>query len=234
MPGDPFRTALIARYLEGAEEKAFSREYRTFTGTVAGVPVSTCSSGIGGPSAAIAVEELSELGAHTFLRVGTCGAAQPGMRLGELVIATGSVRSEGTPNGYVPLEFPAIASIDIVAACREAARAAGASAHLGIIRSVDALYSDLIPSSMPRREDLEHELEVWARAGVVANDMESATILVVSSVRKLRAGVILLVVDELGAGEIHHLDPSHMDRMLRVAVDAIRRLIEQDRDAARQ
>jgi uridine phosphorylase len=134
----------------------------------------------------------------------------------------------------VPLEFPAIASIDIVAACREAARAAGASAHLGIIRSVDALYSDLIPSSMPRREDLEHELEVWARAGVVANDMESATILVVSSVRKLRAGVILLVVDELGAGEIHHLDPAHMDRMLGVAVDAIRRLIEQDRDAARQ
>jgi uridine phosphorylase len=234
MPGDPFRTALIAQYLEGAEEKAFSREYRTFTGTVAGVPVSTCSSGIGGPSAAIAVEELSELGAHTFLRVGTCGAAQPGIKLGELVIATGSVRSEGTPNGYVPVEFPAVASIDIVAACREAAAAAGAGAHLGIIRSVDALYSDLIPASMPRREDLEHELEVWARAGVVANDMESATILVVSAVRKLRAGVILLVVDELGAGEIHHLHPSHMDRMLRVAVDAIRRLIERDRDAARQ
>jgi uridine phosphorylase len=234
MPGDPFRTELIARHLEGAEEKAFSREYRTFTGAVAGVPVSTCSSGIGGPSAAIAVEELSELGAHTFLRVGTCGAAQPGMKLGELVIATGSVRSEGTPNGYVPVEFPAVASIDVVAACREAAAAAGAAAHLGIIRSVDALYSDLIPASMPRREDLEHELEVWARAGVVANDMESATILVVSAVRKLRAGVILLVVDELGAGEIHHVDPTHMDRMLGVAVDAIRHLIERDRDAARQ
>src|SRR6266851_9635989 len=177
MPGDPFRTALIAQYIEGAEEKAFSREYRTFTGTVGGAPVSTTSSGIGGPSAAIAVEELSELGAHTFLRVGTCGAAQPGIKLGELVIATGSVRSEGTPNGYVPVEFPAVASIDIVAACREAAAATGAGAHLGIIRSVDALYSDLIPASMPRREDLEHELEVWARAGVVANDMESATIL---------------------------------------------------------
>jgi uridine phosphorylase len=234
MPGDPFRTALIAPYLEGAEEKAFSREYRTFTGTLGGVPVSTCSSGIGGPSAAIAIEELSELGAHSFLRVGTCGAAQPDMKLGELVIATGSVRSEGTPNGYVPVEYPAIASLDIVTACREAAGAAGATARLGIIRSVDALYSDLIPASMPRREELEHELEVWARAGVVANDMESATILVVSSVRKLRAGVILLVVDELGAGEIHHLDPSHMDRMLRVAVDAIRRLIEQDRGAAHQ
>lgn len=234
MPGDPFRTALIANYLDGAEEKAFSREFRTFTGTVGGVPVSTCSSGIGGPSAAIAVEELSELGAHTFLRVGTCGAAQPGIKMGDLVIATGSVRSEGTPNGYVPLEYPALASIDVVAACREAAAAASATAHLGVIRSVDALYSDLIPARMPRHEELDHELKVWARAGVVANDMESATIMVVSAIRKRRAGVILLVVDELGAGEIHHLDPSYMDRMLRAAVDAIRRLIEQDRAGSRQ
>lgn len=233
MPGDPFRTALIARHLDGAEEKAFSREYRTFTGTVEGTPVSTTSSGIGGPSAAIAVEELSELGAHTFLRVGTCGAAQPGIKMGDLVIATGSVRSEGTPDAYVPREYPAIAHPDVVNACVAAAAAAGAGHHLGIIRSVDALYSDLVPSRMPRREAVEAELLMWSRAGVVANDMESSTIMVVSSLRKLRAGVILLCVDELGAGEIHHLDPALMDRMLRVAVDAIRRLILSDA-AARQ
>jgi uridine phosphorylase len=228
MPGDPFRTALIAEYLDDAEEKAFSREYRTFTGTVEGARVSTTSSGIGGPSAAIAVEELSELGAHTFLRVGTCGAAQSGIKMGDLVIATGSVRSEGTPDAYVPREYPAIAHPDVVNACVAAAEAAGAGHHLGIIRSVDALYSDLIPARMPRREALEAELLMWSRAGVVANDMESSTILVVSSLRKLRAGVILLCVDELGAGEIHHLDPAFMDRMLRVAVDAIRRLVQRD------
>jgi uridine phosphorylase len=228
MPGDPFRTALIAKYLDGAEEKAFSREYRTFTGTVEGARVSTTSSGIGGPSAAIAVEELSELGAHTFLRVGTCGAAQSGIKMGDLVIATGSVRSEGTPDAYVPREYPAIAHPDVVNACVAAAEAAGAGHHLGIIRSVDALYSDLIPARMPRREALEAELLMWSRAGVVANDMESSTILVVSSLRKLRAGVILLCVDELGAGEIHHQDPAFMDRMLRVAVDAIRRLVQRD------
>lgn len=228
IPGDPFRTALIARHLEGAEEKAFSREYRTFTGSVDGVPVSTTSSGIGGPSAAIAVEELSELGAHTFLRVGTCGGAQPGIRQGDLVIATGAVRSEGTPDGYIPKEYPAIAHPHVVQAAVEAAEAAGAAHHLGVIRSVDALYSDLVPARMPRREALEAELEMWSRAGVVANDMESSTILVVSSLRGLRAGVILLCVDELGAGEIHHLDPAHMDRMLRVAVDAIRRLVRRD------
>ncbi len=228
VPGDPFRTALIARYLDGAEEKAFSREYRTFTGSLEGVPVSTTSSGIGGPSAAIAVEELGELGARTFLRVGTCGAAQSHVRKGDLIIATGSVRSEGTPDGYVPKEFPAIAHPHVVQACVEAAEAAGAPYHLGIIRSVDALYSDLVPARMPRREELELELKLWERAGVVANDMESSTIMVVSALRRYRAGVVLLCVDELGAGEIEHLDPALMDRMLRVAVDAVRRLVKRD------
>lgn len=230
-PGDPFRTPLIATYLADAREMAFSREYRSFTGTLDGAKVTAISSGVGGPSAAIGIEELGELGAHTFLRVGTCGAAQPEVKMGDLVIATGSVRTEGTPNAYVPLEYPAIASLDVVVAAREAAEAAGAPFHLGVIRSVDALYSDLLPDRMPMREHLKQELEVWARAGVVANDMESASVLVVSSLRKYRAGVILLCVDELGAGEIHHLDPGYMDRMLMVAIDAIRRLIRRDREA---
>jgi uridine phosphorylase len=234
IPGDPARTALIASHLEGAREMAFSREYRTFTGTVGGAAVSAVSSGIGGPSAAIAVEELGELGTHTFLRVGTCGAAQPGIKMGDLVVATGAVRSEGTPNGYVPVEYPAIADHQVVTACVQAATAAGVRHHLGVIRSVDALYSDLIPDRMPRREELKRELEMWSRAGVIANDMESSTILIVSSLRGYRAGVILLCVDELGAGEIHHLDDSHMERMLKVAVDAIRRLVEADRAAPRK
>jgi uridine phosphorylase len=228
IPGDPARTELIAAHLEGAREMAFSREYRTFTGRLRGVPVSTCSSGIGGPSAAIAVEELSELGAHTFLRVGTCGGAQPEVRLGELVIATGAVRSEGTPSGYVPVDYPAIASHQLVKASVEAAEAAGLRHHVGLIRSVDALYSDLVPDRLPRAHQLREELELWQRAGILAHDMESSTILVVSSLKRLRAGVILLCVDELGTGEIHHLDAAYMDGMLRVAVDAIGRLISED------
>lgn len=233
-PGDPGRTPLIAKYLDGAREVAFSREYRTFTGSLGGASVSAISSGMGGPSAAIGLEELSELGSHTFVRVGTCGAAQPDMRMGDLVIATGAVRSEGTPDGYVPKEFPAIAHPHVVNALVEAAEAAGAPYHLGVIRSVDALYSDLVPARMPRREELERELEMWSRAGVVANDMESSTLMVVASIRRLRAGVILLVVDELGAGEIHHVDPAWMDRMLRVATQAVRLLIERDRAAPRK
>jgi uridine phosphorylase len=228
VPGDPFRTRLIADHLEDAVEKAWTREFRTFTGHIDGTPVSTCSSGIGGPSMAIAVEELGELGVHTFLRVGTCGAAQPGMRLGDLVVATGAVRSEGTPDAYVPRDYPALASHDVVDACVEAARAAGVDHHLGVIRSVDALYADLVPERMPRPAELRAELDMWSRAGVMANDMESSTMMVVSALRGRRSGVILLVVDELGEGEIHHLEPTAMDRLLRVAVDAVRRLIKRD------
>lgn len=231
VPGDPGRTPMIAKFLDDAHEVAFSREYRTFTGTVAGVPVSTMSTGMGGPSVAIAVEELSELGVHTFLRVGTFGAAQPEVKMGDLVIAEGSVRTEGTPNGYVPLEYPAIASLDVVNALVAAAQAAGAPHHLGVIRSVDALYSDLVPEQMPRSRELKEELEMWARAGVLGNEMESSTLFVVARIRRLRAGTLDLCVDEVGAGEIHHLDQSYMDRMLKVAVDAIRRLIEKDRAA---
>ena len=232
IPGDPFRTALIARHLVDARERAWSREYRTFTGHIGGTPVSTCSSGIGGPSMAIAVEELGELGATTFIRVGTCGASQRNIHMGDLVIGTGAVRSEGTPDGYVPREFPAMASHEVVAALVDAAKEEQVPYHVGVIRSVDALYSDLAPERMPRPALARAEVEMWSRAGVMANDMESSTMMVVSSIRGYRSGVILLVVDELGEGEIHHLDPWHMDRMLAVATRAVALLIDRDGAAA--
>lgn len=231
VPGDPFRTPLIAKHLDGAQEIAFSREYRTFTGTVEGVKVSAMSSGMGGPSVAIGVEELHELGVHTLLRVGTCGALQREVKMGDLVIAYAAVRSEGTPDGYVPKEYPAVASLHVVNALVEAAEAANAPYHVGLMRSVDALYSDLVPDQMPR-PDLRAELDMWTRAGIIGNDMETSTLYVVSRLRGMRAGTVCLCVDEVGAGEIHHLDPSYMDRMLAVAVDAIRRLIKHDQRAA--
>jgi uridine phosphorylase len=229
IPGDPFRTPLIARALEGAREVTWSREYRSFTGALDGIPVTTCSSGIGGPSLAIAIEELAELGAHTFLRVGTCGGAQPQVRLGDLVVATGAVRSEGTPDAYVPREYPAVADHEVVAAVREAALAADVPHHVGLVRSVDALYADLVPDRLPRGAALRAEAEVWSRAGVLANDMESGTLMVVASLRGLRAGTVLLCVDEVGAQEIPHPDPRHLDRLVEVAVDAVRRLVAAER-----
>jgi uridine phosphorylase len=231
VPGDPFRTPSIARHFQDPKEVAFSREYRTFTGTVDGVKVSAMSSGMGGPSVAIGVEELHELGVHTLLRVGTCGALQPQVKMGDLVIALAAVRSEGTSDGYVPREYPAVASLHVINALIEAAEAAKVPYHVGVMRSVDALYSDLVPDTMPR-PDLKPELEMWTKAGVIGNDMEASTLYVVSRIRGMRAGTICLCVDEVGAGEIHHLDPSYMDRMLSVAVDAIRLLIKRDQRAS--
>ena len=167
------------------------------------------------------------------MRVGTCGALQSGIKMGDLVIAIGAVRSEGTPDGYVPKEYPAIASLDVVNALIESAEASRVPYHVGLMRSVDALYSDLVPDQMPR-PDLRGELEMWSKAGIIGADMETSTLLIVSRLRKMRAGTVCLCVDEVGAGEIHHLDPSYMDRMLAVAVDAIRRLIKRDASAAQR
>jgi uridine phosphorylase len=153
--------------------------------------------------------------------------------MGDLVIAIGSVRSEGTPDGYVPKEYPAIASLDVINALVEAAEAKHVPYHVGLMRSVDALYSDLLPDQMPR-PDLRPELDMWTRAGIIGNDMETSTLLIVSRIRKMRAGTVCLCVDEVGAGEIHHLDPSYMDRMLSTAVDAIRLLIKRDQLASKR
>ncbi len=226
LPGDPFRTERIAGHLEAAREVAFSREFRTFTGLAGGRPVSAVSSGIGGPSVAIAVEELAPLGVRTIIRVGTCGALQPEIALGDLVIATAAVRSEGTPDSYVPRAFPAVADREVVSALVEAARADAVAHHTGVVRSVDGLYPELTPGSMPLREALTAELQTWKRAGVLGSDMESATLFIVSYLRGIRAGTILLCVDEVESGEIHHLDPSLTDRLIAVAVDAARRLSE--------
>jgi uridine phosphorylase len=226
LPGDPFRTERIAGHLEDAREVAFSREFRTFTGRAGGHLVSAVSSGIGGPSTAIAVEGLAALGVHAIIRVGTCGALQPGVALGDLVIATATVRSEGTPDTYLPRSFPAVADRDVVTALVESARAAGAAHHTGIVRSVDGLYADITPHVMPMRESILEELQIWRRAGVLASDMESATLFIVSHLRGIRAGTILLCVNEVEEGEIQPLDPLLMERLIAVAVDAARRLAE--------
>lgn len=232
IPGDPARTALLAAHFDGAREVAFNREYRTFTGQLEGVPVSACSSGMGGPSTAVGIEELSGLGVHTFIRVGTCGAAQPEIAVGDVVIATGAVRTEATATAYVPVEYPAVADRGVVAALEAGAAEVGARAHTGIVRAVDALYADLTPELLPRGPVLAADIDMWRRAGVLANDMESATLLVLASLKRLRAGTVLLCVNALETGAIGGVPADPMERLARVAVAALRRLIEADRRAS--
>jgi len=226
LPGDPGRCEPIARLFERPRLIAQNREFTTYTGELDGRPISVCSTGIGSPSTAIAVEELGAVGARTFIRVGTTGSIQPEVHFGDLVVATAAVRDEGTTPPYVALSYPAVADHELVKALVAAGRKHGRRIHAGIVRSHDSLYTDLQPERKPRREALEAELTVWKRARVLSNDMESSTIFTLCGLNGWRGGAVLMVVNESGEA---HIDPERVGSldltpMFRVALDASRDL----------
>lgn len=235
LPGDPGRCASIAARLDDARLVAQNREFTTYTGSLDGEPVSVTSTGIGGPSTAIAVEELAAIGADTLIRVGTSGAMQNYLRNGDLVIAQAAVRDEGTSSQYLPLSYPAVAHLDTVLALQDGARAVGARVYTGIIRSGDALYADLAPHSIPINALAGGSANrMWSEARVLCADMEAATLFVVSSIRGLRAGTILVVVNTVGEGAIAvTAAATQLDIMIQAAVGALRTLIAADRAARR-
>jgi uridine phosphorylase len=234
LPGDPGRVPRLASRLHGAREVAVHREYTTWTGALDGVPVSVTSTGIGGPSTAIAVEELCNIGGHTFVRVGTCGGMQPGQRRGDVIVAQAAVRDEGTSRQYIPLDWPAVAHLDVVDALRESARASGVGWHVGVVQSKDSFFGEMEPERMPIATELQARWEVWTRIGVLASEMECATLFTVAAVRGARAGAVLVVVN---ATPLHEAMPAPealpIDSLLDVAVDGVRRLIAADRAAGR-
>lgn len=220
LPGDPGRVEQIASFLTDAKKIAHHREYVTYTGTLNGVPVSVTSTGIGGPSAAIAMEELIAVGADTFIRVGTAGMLQDYFDLNDCIIATGSVRDEGTSRQYIPLSYPAVAHYEVVNALVQAAKKCGKRAHVGIVQSKDAFYGEAEPEYMPTRPMLEYQYAAWTKGRVLASEMESAALFVVSSIRNTRAGCILN-----NRGDINET--------IAVAVEAMRIMIEQDKQNGR-
>jgi uridine phosphorylase len=226
LPGDPGRVESIAKLLDSPRLVARNREYTTYTGRLDGQMVSVCSTGIGSPSTAIAVEELAAIGATTFIRVGTTGSIQQGVGFSDLVIATAAVRDEGTTPSYVPISYPAVADFAMVSAMVAAARAANQRVHAGIVRSHDALYTDLHAGRMPRREELEQALQVWHRARVLCNDMETSTIFIICALRNLRGGSVLTVVNEPGEEGIDPARVAALDLtpMFQVALAAVRQL----------
>lgn len=220
LPGDPGRVPLIASFLDEAEEVAHNRELRTFTGTLDGVPVSVTSTGIGGPSTAIAVEELTRIGADTFIRVGTSGLMQPDfMRSGDLVVVTGAVRDEGTGSEYMPLAFPALADLDVVACLRQACRDRGVRHHTGLSHTQDSFFAGMRTAEMPLATKLQAEQRAWVAGGVLCWEMEAAALYVVSRVLGTRAGGIMLALSDERHGP---------ENLCETAVAGLRRLIEQD------
>jgi len=235
LPGDPGRCELIAAHFAEARLISRNREYTTYSGFLDGVPVSVTSTGIGGPSTAIAVEELAAIGADTLIRVGTSGAMQNYLHNGDLIIAQAAVRDEGTSSQYVPLSYPAVAHLDAVLALQRSVRDLGARAYTGIVRSADALYADLAPNTIPLAMLTGGSAaRMWSEARVLAADMESATLFVVGSIRGLRTGTILVVVNAVGEGAIQETNAtaSALDGVIHAAVGALRVLIAQDAKTA--
>lgn len=189
LPGDPARIDRIAQYLEQPKELACNREFRSIKGIYKGVEILAVSTGIGGPSTAIVVEELAAIGVKNMIRIGSCGALQKGIHVGDLVLVSSAVRDEGTSKTYIDTAYPAAADFDLLNACREAAREENLPYHIGIARSHDSFYTD----------DKQEVYQFWKEKGVIASDMETAGLYVVGRLRGVNCASILNVV--VGSGE---------------------------------
>lgn len=231
LPGDPKRCKKIAEHLDDAKLVADSREFVTYTGTLNGVKVSVTSTGIGGPSAAIALEELVKAGADTFIRVGTSGGIDLSVKSGDLVIATGAVRMEGTSKEYAPIEYPAVADIEVVNALIGAAKEMCVPYHAGVVESKDSFYGQHTPESKPVSYELLNKWEAWKRMGCLASEMESAALYIVGSYLRVRIGTVLLVMANQERAKEGLDNPVVHDTELpiKTAVEAIRSLIREDR-----
>ena len=235
LPGDPGRCEKIAAYFDEPYHVSTNREYCIWNGKIAGETVSVCSTGIGGPSAAIAIEELVACGAHTFIRVGTCGGIDLSVKAGDVVIANGAVRQDGTSREYAPLEFPAVSDPDVMFALREAAKEMGVTNHTGVVQAKDSFYGQHSPQRMPTSTALLEQWEAWKRLGVLASEMESGTLFTVGSFLRVRCGSVFSVVwnqERANAGLDTDADEHHDTTLaIKVGVEALKKLIISDREA---
>lgn len=232
LPGDPKRCEKIAAFFDDSKLVADSREYVTYTGYLNGEKVSVTSTGIGGPSASIAMEELVLCGADTFIRVGTRGGIDMNVKGGDIVVATGAIRMEGTSREYAPIEFPAVPDLGVTNALAESAKACGYTYHTGVVQCKDAFYGQHEPERMPVSYELLNKWEAWKRLGCKASEMESAALFVVASHLGVRCGSEFLVVgnQERNAAGLDNPIVHDTEAAIKVAVEALRRLIKEDKE----
>ena len=231
LPGDPKRCEKIAKYFDDAKLVGDNREYVTYTGYLNGEKVSVCSTGIGGPSAAIAMEELANIGADTFIRVGTSGAMQLDILNGDSIIATGAIRMEGTSREYAPIEFPAVANIEVTNALIKAADKLNCPRHVGVVQCKDSFYGQNTPDIMPTKEDLLYKWGAWIELGALCSEMESAALFTVAAYRRVRCGSILLSIHNqtrVAAG-LEDRANYDIDTPIKIAIEAIKLMIEDEK-----
>ena len=235
LPGDPGRVPRIAGYLDRPEPVAQNREYTSWKGYIEDEKVLVISSGIGGPSASICVEELANVGVDTIIRIGTCGGMAGNVNPGDVVIANAAIRMEGTSKEYLPIEFPAVADFYVTKALDQAAKNVGVPSHLGVVQCKDAFYGQHAPETMGCAEELKYKWQAWIRGGCLASEMESAALYTVAAVRRLRAGAVFHVVwnqEQAGIG-MPQQRTEDVTKAIMTAVEAIRLLIEEDRRLGR-
>ena len=232
LPGDPGRCEAIAAQFDDARLVSQNREYTVYTGMLLGEKVSVCSTGIGGPSAAIAMEELIHIGAHTFVRVGTCGGMSAKVRAGDVVIATGAIRMEGTSREYAPIEFPAVPDFSVLCALVQAAEELQYPYRAGVVQCKDSFYGQHSPETMPVAAVLQYKWEAWKRLGALASEMESAALFTVAAARDVRCGAVFSALwnqerEKAGLDQDEVFDTA---RAITVGVEALKRLIAADRE----
>lgn len=235
LPGDPGRVPAIAALFDDAKQIAYNREFNVWTGTLLGEKVTACSTGIGGPSASIAMEELHKCGADTFIRTGTCGGIDLNVQSGDVVVATGAIRYEHTSREYAPIEFPAVADFQVTNALVEATKKLGFPLHTGIVQCKDSFYGQHDPAASPVSYELQQKWESWKRLGVKASEMESAALFVVAAALGCRCGSCFHVVwnQEREAAGLDQKMSEDTSSSVKVSVEALKLLIEADRKAGR-
>ena len=225
LPGDPGRVEKIAEKLENSIKLGVSREFTSYLGELDNEKILVISTGIGGPSAAICIEELHLLGVENLIRVGTCGGMQKDIMAGDIIIAQAAIRQDGTSKEYVPIEFPAVGDIDLICDLRESAKELGYKYHTGVVQCKDSFYGQHSPEKMPISYELINKWEAWIKAGALASEMETATLYTVASTLRMKAATVLLVVwnqerEKLGLYNYTNFD---VDRSINVAINAIKK-----------
>ena len=230
LPGDPGRCEAIASFFDNPVHVSQNREYNIYTGTLLGEKVSVCSTGIGGPSASIAMEELVAIGADTFIRVGTCGGIALDVQPGDVVVATGAVRFEHTSLEYAPIEFPAVADFGIATALKAAGEDLGYRVHTGVVQCKDSFYGQHSPEKSPVYYELLQKWESWKRLGVKASEMESAALFVVAAALGVRCGSCFHVVwnQEREKAGLYMPMTEDTSGAVKVGIEAMKRVIRQD------
>ncbi|MCQ2524264.1 MAG: uridine phosphorylase [Lachnospiraceae bacterium] len=232
LAGDPGRIPSIAALFDDAKQVAYNREYNIYTGYLCGEKVTACSTGIGGPSTAIAVEELHNLGAHTFIRTGTCGGIDLDVQSGDIVVASGAIRFEHTSTEYAPIEYPAVSDLDVAVALKNASNSLGNKTHVGVVQCKDSFYGQHSPEKSPVYYELQAKWESWKRLGVKASEMESAALFVIADALKCRAGACFHVIwnQEREAAGLDQKMNEDTSMSVKVAVEAMKSIILADKE----